>query len=78
MHNFFELLKGFLKFLYKMGVALTKLRSFKNTAEHKPNKIPLLHRPTSLSNTYDEMTEAVRHVDKCEAGEKMTPCIAAQ
>jgi hypothetical protein len=29
--------------------------------------VPLLHRPTSLSTTYDEMTQAVRFMDKIPA-----------
>ena len=51
-----------------MGTAISRLSCVK-TAEvthNGPIKIRLLHRPTSLSNTHDEMTQAVRLVDKVE------------
>jgi hypothetical protein len=32
-------------------------------------KVPLLHRPTSLSGTHDEMTQAVRLVEAAQRGE---------
>lgn len=36
----------------------------------KPSlKVPLLHRPTSLSGSHDEMTQAVRFVDAAQRGE---------
>jgi hypothetical protein len=50
-----------------MGTAISRLSCLQTADTHKgPSKIRLLHRPTSLSTTHDEMTQAVRLVDKVE------------
>jgi len=49
-----------------MGSLISTLLGIQNAAAVKNNsiKVPLLHRPTSLSNTHDEMTKAVRFIEK--------------
>jgi hypothetical protein len=45
---------------------MSTLLGIQNAAavKNKSIKVPLLHRPTSLSNTHDEMTKAVRFIEK--------------
>ena len=42
---------------------------FESQEEIDTKKVPLLHRPTSLSGTHDEMTQAVRLVEAAQRGE---------
>lgn len=48
-----------------MGTGISCLQTA--DTHNGPSKVRLLHRPTSLSNTYDEMTQAVRLLDKVES-----------
>lgn len=51
-----------------MGTAISRVSCLQNAevVQNKQIKVRLLHRPTSLSNTHDEMTQAVRLLDKVE------------
>ena len=43
-----------------MGSYFSRLAFFETPVD---KKIPMLHRPTTLSGTHDEITEAVRYID---------------